>query len=93
VAAGAEPAWHLYVVTHAEADALVARLGEQGVGAQGYYRTPVHRQPAMARFGAGVSLPESDALAATNLALPMSPALDADSCERVVAAVERALSK
>ncbi len=30
---------------------LAARLGEAGVGARGYYRTPVHRQPAMARYG------------------------------------------
>ena len=34
------------------ADELVAALAAQGIGARGYYRVPVHRQPAMARFAA-----------------------------------------
>ena len=83
--AGAEPAFHLYVVRASDADELVARLGDAGVGARGYYRTPVHRQPPMKRF-AGGPLPVTDELALTNLALPMGPRLTPEQVETVVAA-------
>jgi dTDP-3-amino-3,4,6-trideoxy-alpha-D-glucose transaminase len=88
---GAEPAWHMYVVTHPEADALAAALGERGVEARGYYRTPVHRQPAMASYeSAGRGLPATDMLARTNLALPMSPFLRSPQADEVVRAIEEA---
>jgi dTDP-4-amino-4,6-dideoxygalactose transaminase len=84
---GGDPAWHLYVVGHPRADALAAALGEQGIQASGYYRTPLHRQPAMAPYGEGRELPATDELARINLALPMSPALQVDQARRVVAAI------
>lgn len=84
------PAWHLYVVGHPRPDALVAALGEAGVGARGYYRTPTHRQPAMAPYADGATLPVTDELAQTNLALPMSPVLGADQAAAVVAAIAAA---
>jgi dTDP-4-amino-4,6-dideoxygalactose transaminase len=88
VPAGAEAAWHLYVATHPGADEIVAGLREQGVQARAYYRTPLHRQPAMERFAppAG-SLPATDELARTNLALPMSPTLGEEQAAEVVAAL------
>ncbi|HEX4107255.1 MAG TPA: DegT/DnrJ/EryC1/StrS family aminotransferase, partial [Solirubrobacteraceae bacterium] len=36
--AGSEPAWHLYVVRHPDADALADGLVERGVQARAYYR-------------------------------------------------------
>jgi dTDP-4-amino-4,6-dideoxygalactose transaminase len=88
---GSEPAWHLYVVTHRDADALVAGLLERGVQARGYYRTPVHRQPAMAQYAVGApSLAATDDLARTNIALPMGPTLSADQTSEVVAAIAAA---
>jgi dTDP-4-amino-4,6-dideoxygalactose transaminase len=95
---GAEPAWHLYVVTHARADELIAGLNDRGVQARAYYRTPIHRQPAMASFartgpvGAGAELPATEELARTNLALPMSPVLGEREAREVVAAIAAALS-
>ena len=83
----AEPAWHLYVVSHPRADALIEALGQRGIQARGYYRTPLHRQPAMTRWGAGAELPVTDELARTNLALPMSPILGSETAGRVVAAL------
>jgi dTDP-4-amino-4,6-dideoxygalactose transaminase len=84
----ARPAWHLYVVTHARADLLIGGLSERGVGARGYYRTPLHRQRAMAPYaGEGIALPATEELARTNLALPMSAALGREQAEEVVAAV------
>jgi dTDP-4-amino-4,6-dideoxygalactose transaminase len=84
----AEPAWHLYVVTHPRADELIASLSARGIQARGYYRTPLHRQPAMAPYvGDGPALPVTDELARTNLALPMSPLLGPDEAREVVAAL------
>lgn len=91
VPTGAQPAWHLYVAHHPEADRLAAALKESGIEARGYYRVPVHRQPAMARYAQGVALPATDELARTNLALPMSPVLTGAQAEQVTAAIAAAL--
>jgi dTDP-4-amino-4,6-dideoxygalactose transaminase len=87
VPAGAEAAWHLFVVTHPRADQLLSGLAAAGVGARGYYRTPLHRQPAMREFGAGAELPVTEELARTNLALPMGPALTREQVDEVVGAI------
>jgi dTDP-4-amino-4,6-dideoxygalactose transaminase len=86
-APGSEPAWHLFVVRAREGAAVEARLRERGVEARGYYRTPVHRQAAMARWGEGVELPGTDGAARTHVALPMGPALRRDEVAEVAAAV------
>ena len=85
-AAGTDPAWHLYVVRHPEADRLAEGLSAAGIGCRGYYRTPVHRQVAMEPYGAGADLPVTDELARTHLALPMSAVLSAQDAQEVVAA-------
>jgi dTDP-3-amino-3,4,6-trideoxy-alpha-D-glucose transaminase len=84
---GASPAWHLYVVTHPRADEVIAGLRERGVEARGYYRTPLHRQAAMAPFADSRELPVTDELAARNLALPMNAALRREDVTTVVEAV------
>jgi dTDP-3-amino-3,4,6-trideoxy-alpha-D-glucose transaminase len=84
-AAGAEHAHHLYVVRHERPDDLAAALGERGIGARGYYRTPIHRQPATARHAPpGLELPGTDEAARTHLALPMGPELTAAQVREVV---------
>ncbi len=89
---GAEPAWHLYIATHPRADELIAGLADHGVQARAYYRTPLHEQAAMAPWAppAG-SLPATDELARTNLALPMNAALDSERVGEVVAALAAVL--
>jgi dTDP-4-amino-4,6-dideoxygalactose transaminase len=84
---GTAPAWHLYVVLSEQADRLIGALNEQGIGSRGYYRTPPHRQPAMAPYADGVELPVTDELGRTNLALPMSPSLSPEQAAQVVAAI------
>jgi dTDP-3-amino-3,4,6-trideoxy-alpha-D-glucose transaminase len=85
---GALPAWHLYVVTHQHADKLHAALTAADVQSRGYYRTPLHRQPAMAPFAAGgPPLPVTDELARANLALPMSASLTVQQAQHVTAAI------
>ena len=89
---GAVAAWHLYVATHPRADELIERLREHGVQSRAYYRTPLHRQPAMAPYAppAG-SLPVTEELARTNLALPMSPSLEPERAGEVLAALAAVL--
>ena len=87
---GCAAAWHLYVVRHPLARRLEEALNRVGIGARGYYRTPVHRQPAMREFGSGARLPATDELADTHLALPMSPVLTRAQAVEVVSAVRGA---
>jgi dTDP-4-amino-4,6-dideoxygalactose transaminase len=70
---GAEHAYHLYVV-RSEHELPVGR---------GYYRTPVHRQPAI---GADAELPATEEAARTNFALPMGTDLTEDQVRQVVEA-------
>jgi dTDP-4-amino-4,6-dideoxygalactose transaminase len=84
---GAKPAWHLYVVTHSQADELIAGLRERGIQSRGYYRTPLHRQAAMSSYASDAPLPVTEALSRDNLALPMSPALTTSQADEVVAAL------
>jgi dTDP-3-amino-3,4,6-trideoxy-alpha-D-glucose transaminase len=84
---GCEPAWHLYVIRHARVDALAEAFTAAGIGHKAYYRTPVHRQPAMlTRFGDGPALPATEMVAADHLAIPMSPSLTESQVSEVVAA-------
>src|SRR5436309_9990381 len=87
---GADPAWHLYVIRHPNADPLGPALDRVGIGARAYYRTPIHRQPAMRRFPTGAPLPGTDEAAATHLAIPMSPVLKRTQAVEVVSAIRSA---
>lgn len=92
IRAGAECAWHQYVVDAGDRrDALQAALREAGIGTLVHYPVPVHLQPAYKgkiALGPG-GLPRTEAAAGRILSLPMFPQLsDAD-----VAAVIAALRK
>ena len=69
---GAEHVYHLYVV----------RAEELAIG-RGYYRVPVHRQPAI---GSAAELPGTEEAARTNHALPMGIDLTEEQIREVVAA-------
>jgi dTDP-4-amino-4,6-dideoxygalactose transaminase len=73
-APGARHAYHLYVV-RSERELPVGRA---------YYRTPVHRQPAIA---AHMELPGTEEAARTNFALPMGTNLTEEQVGRVVECV------
>jgi dTDP-4-amino-4,6-dideoxygalactose transaminase len=87
---GADPAWHLYAIRHPNAEPLGPALERVGIGSRAYYRTPVHRQPAMRRYPAGAPLPGTDEAAATHLAIPMSPVLSRTQAIEVVSAIKSA---
>lgn len=87
---GSAPAWHLYVVRHERADELQSALAAAGVEARAYYRTPVHRQPAMREWCSSAGLPATDEAARTHLALPISAVIAREQVDEVVAAVRAA---
>jgi dTDP-3-amino-3,4,6-trideoxy-alpha-D-glucose transaminase len=92
-AAGVDHAFHLYVVRHPRADDLAEALTASGVAAQGYYRSPVHCQPAMARYVAdGLELPGTDEAARANVALPMGTQLSDEAVRDVVQACAAAFA-
>jgi dTDP-3-amino-3,4,6-trideoxy-alpha-D-glucose transaminase len=87
---GASPAWHLYVVSHPRVQRLEGALASASIGHRAYYRTPIHRQPAMREWARGVRLPATDEAARRHLAIPMSPALSEQQAQEVVAAARGA---
>jgi dTDP-3-amino-3,4,6-trideoxy-alpha-D-glucose transaminase len=89
---GARPAWHLYVIRHAQADRLATALADAGIGARAYYRTPVHAQPPMAQWAPSHDLPGTTEAARTHLAIPMSAALTAAQTDEVCTAIRDALA-
>ena len=90
---GAEHVYHLYVARHERPEELRAALADRGVGARGYYRVPVHRQPATARFAPeDLDLPGTEEAARTHLALPMGTELSEDAVREVVEACASGLT-
>jgi dTDP-4-amino-4,6-dideoxygalactose transaminase len=91
---GAEVCWGLQVVRSAHAELLEQALPGAGVGARGYYRTPLHLQRAFEPWtgdGRVPPLPVTDELARTHLAIPMNPLLSRADADAVTAAVRTAL--
>jgi dTDP-3-amino-3,4,6-trideoxy-alpha-D-glucose transaminase len=91
VAAGSEPAWHLFPVM-AEAgsrEAFLAHLGGRGVEAAVHYPTLICDQPALREVAFEVrgDLAHARAIAAREVSLPMQPYLDDDDVGRVLEAV------
>lgn len=87
---GAEHAWHQYTVRIPERrDGVHERLLAAGVGAEVYYPTPVHLQPA---FRADrVSLPVSERLATEVLSIPVHPSLTDEERATVAKALADAM--
>jgi dTDP-3-amino-3,4,6-trideoxy-alpha-D-glucose transaminase len=76
VPAGSRPAWHLYPIRTAHAEALSAFLAERGIGTGRHYPQPPHLSPAYAalhhRRG---EFPVAESLAAELVSLPLFPGI------------------
>jgi dTDP-4-amino-4,6-dideoxygalactose transaminase len=88
-----EPAWsdgvyHLYVVQHADRDALQAHLGTKGIGTGIHYPIPLHLQKAYRGLGyrAG-DFPVTESASRQILSLPMYPQLRPEQQRKVVEAI------
>jgi len=81
----AEPVWHLFVVQHAERNALQQRLQQAGIGTMIHYPIAPHLQPAYKELGfLEGAFPIAEQMARQVLSLPMGPHLSQTECLRVV---------
>jgi len=78
--------YHQYTVGMAAEirDAVVADMGEGGIGVGVYYPIPVHRQPYVLECGIEADLPLTDAAAASCMSLPMFPTLTNEEQDEVI---------
>jgi dTDP-4-amino-4,6-dideoxygalactose transaminase len=88
---GGESCFHLLVARSPERDRLGAALNEAGIGARAYYEVPLYEQPAVERWRPSEPLPNTEAICAEILALPMGTALDPAAPAEVTEAVRSAL--
>jgi dTDP-3-amino-3,4,6-trideoxy-alpha-D-glucose transaminase len=90
----AEPVWHLFVIRHANRDALQQALTKAGIGTLIHYPVPPHLSGAYAdanwRPGA---FPVAESLAQSVLSLPMGPHLLEDQANHVVRKTAEALKR
>jgi|tagenome__1003787_1003787.scaffolds.fasta_scaffold20844461_1 dTDP-3-amino-3,4,6-trideoxy-alpha-D-glucose transaminase len=85
---GGRHVYHLYVGSADDPGGMTAQLEQHGIQTRSLYRTPVHRQPAMERWGAGAELPGTDRAARENIAVPMGPAYGSDVARAVLKALQ-----
>ena len=80
--------WAQFTVLSPERDALAGKLKNAGIPSVSYYAVPLHRQPVFSGLGHPEGdFPVTETVAREGLSLPMSPDLDREDAERVVAAV------
>lgn len=89
----AEPAWHLFVVRHAQRDWLQEQLRQADIDTLIHYPVPPHRSDAYAADGwkAG-DFPVTEALAQSVLSLPIGPNLAAAAADHVIATLRRVVA-
>jgi dTDP-4-amino-4,6-dideoxygalactose transaminase len=88
---GTVAAWHVYVIRSDRVDEIHAALGAAGIASKVYYRPAMHHHPALTEYAPASPLSVTDHLAATHLAIPMSPLLDREQADAVTDAVASAL--
>jgi len=92
VMAGATSVWAQYTVLTDQRAALGARLKEAGIPTAVYYPIPLNRQEGYSQCPvAPGGVPVAERLSASVISLPMHPYLDADTLERIIAAVHAAV--
>lgn len=83
-------AWAQYTVRVPGRDVVQKAMNDAGIPTAVHYPIPLNKQPAVA--DAHVNLPVGNEIAAQVMSLPMSPGLTEADQERVVAALQGALS-
>lgn len=96
IPAGMRVSNHLFILRHPQREEFVRRLVARGIEARVHYGVPVHRQGAWTTGYPAVSLPQTEAFAASTLSLPCFETMTEDELTRVIAAtheVARELAK
>lgn len=91
VAKGCISAWAQYSLLHPRRDAVIAQLQAAGIPTAIYYPVPLHLQTAFQYLGYQKGdLPISERIAMEIFSVPMHPYLDADTQDKIIAALLRA---
>ncbi len=92
-AEGAESVYHLYVIRHAQRDALAEFLLARGIGSAKHYPLPLHLQKCYAGLGYKEgAFPVAEAAARECLALPLYAEMTDAQLETVAAAIREFFS-
>ncbi len=84
--------WAQYTIVSPERDAIVETLAHDGIPTALFYPNPLHTQAPYADFPVvDGGLPVTESLALQTVSLPMHPYLDAESQDRIIAAVKNAV--
>lgn len=84
--------WHVYVIRHAQREALQKMLLARGVQTMIHYPISPHMQPAYINLGYGSgSFPISEKMHETVLSLPIGPSITTSQVEQVIHAVKNAV--
>jgi dTDP-4-amino-4,6-dideoxygalactose transaminase len=72
------PSWYLYTVriidaTEKTRNSLIDRMHQEGIGAEAYYPTPIHRMPFYKENFGKFDLPETEKAAGQVVSLPIHP--------------------
>ncbi len=91
VGAGIVPAWHLFVVRHADRDGVQRRLADTGIQTLIHYPVACHLQPAYHHLGIGAGrLPLTEGVHREVLSLPLWPGISEAQVDYVIDACRRA---
>ena len=83
------PSWHLFVVRHAQRDALQQHLTRRGIGTLIHYPVPPHLSQAYAEMGFRPgAFPITEQSAQTVLSIPIGPHLLPADVHSVIAAIK-----
>ncbi|MFB6264779.1 MAG: DegT/DnrJ/EryC1/StrS family aminotransferase, partial [Bradymonadaceae bacterium] len=82
--------YSMFVVRHPQRDALHRRLRQRGIDVKIHYPLGIHQQEPFQRF-APPELPVTERVVSRILSLPVSPELQADQRDRIVAALTEEL--
>ena len=85
--------YHQFTVRSSKRDALVAALGDAGVGTAVHYPIPIPAQPMFAMPDSDRAFPHATRAAAEVLSLPCFPELTEDEIRTVAGAVHAALGR
>jgi dTDP-4-amino-4,6-dideoxygalactose transaminase len=86
-----EHVYHQYTLLCDRRDEVMKALQENQIGCAIYYPVPLHRQNVFKDECAGVSLPNTDKVAATCLSLPICSELDDRTIEKIAAVIRGVL--
>ncbi len=85
-----EDVWHLFVVRHAERNALVAHLTHFGVQTNIHYPLPIHKQLAFVHLN-DLDLPITEMVHEQVISIPLNPVLTDDEVSHIISVINQFL--